>query len=229
MPKPEENKHCKKSQTKEEIKRFIIETVTKEKPENVEQLKQSLQQQRGLNPDVTAKLLIEFENEGKLRFTRPEPATPANAKDYLKTQKALWYRAIIGLCVATTISVFTISESMYPIVYVRNGLGIIFVLFLPGYAFIKALFPKTVPIKTSSENLDKIERIALSLGMSLALVPIVGLILNYTPWGIRLAPITKSALNNRSLSNSSASARTPRKNQTHNHKLTKLKSKPTKN
>jgi uncharacterized membrane protein len=30
--------------------------------------------------------------------------------------------------------------------------------------------------------------------MSLALTPIVGLILNYTPWGIRLTPIVLSLL-----------------------------------
>ena len=30
--------------------------------------------------------------------------------------------------------------------------------------------------------------------VSIALVPIVGLILNYTPWGIRLTPITLSLL-----------------------------------
>jgi uncharacterized membrane protein len=59
---------------------------------------------------------------------------------------------------------------------------------------VKALFPISVPVKTSSENMDSIERIALSLGLSLALTPIVGLILNYTPFGIRLAPITLSLL-----------------------------------
>jgi uncharacterized membrane protein len=32
------------------------------------------------------------------------------------------------------------------------------------------------------------------MGMSLALVPITGLILNYTPWGIRTTPITFSIL-----------------------------------
>jgi uncharacterized membrane protein len=73
-------------------------------------------------------------------------------------------------------------------------LGSIFVLWLPGYTFIKALFPTKVPIKTSSESLDTIERVALSSGMSLALVPIVGLLLNYTPWGIRLTPIVLSLL-----------------------------------
>jgi uncharacterized membrane protein len=51
-----------------------------------------------------------------------------------------------------------------------------------------------VPIVTSSENLDTIERIALSFGLSIALTAIVGLILNYTPWGVRLAPITFSLL-----------------------------------
>ncbi|MEM1745096.1 MAG: DUF1616 domain-containing protein, partial [Candidatus Nezhaarchaeales archaeon] len=37
-----------------------------------------------------------------------------------------------------------------------------------------------------------LERLALSIGLSLALVPLVGLILNYTPWGIRLDPIMVS-------------------------------------
>lgn len=50
------------------------------------------------------------------------------------------------------------------------------------------------PIKTSSKNLDSIERIALSVGMSLALVPITGLIVNYTPYGMRLTPIVLSLL-----------------------------------
>ncbi len=34
-----------------------------------------------------------------------------------------------------------------------------------------------------------IERLALSFGLSIAVVPIIGLILNYTPWGIRLETI----------------------------------------
>jgi len=63
-------------------------------------------------------------------------------------------------------------------------LGSIFVLFLPGYSLIKALFP--------TRELDNIERTALSVGMSLALVPITGLLLNYTPWGIRTIPVTLS-------------------------------------
>jgi hypothetical protein len=184
-----------KTQTKDDqTKTLILQAIATEKPENTEKLKQIMQQKHAIDPETTTRILLELENEDKLHFTKPKPATPTSFKEYALSQNALWYWGIIALSIATTISVFTIPEAAYPIAYVRNVLGIIFVLFLPGYAFIKALFPTTVPIKTGSENLDNIERIALGLGMSLALVPIVGLILNYTPWGIRLTPITLSLL-----------------------------------
>ncbi len=55
----------------------------------------------------------------------------------------------------------------------RIILGLPFVLLFPGYALISTLFPAR---KSSSE----IVRLALSFGLSLAVVSITGLILNYT-------------------------------------------------
>jgi len=80
------------------------------------------------------------------------------------------------------------------LIYLRYVLGFVFILFLLGYTFIKALFPAQVPVKTSSESPEAIEGIALSFGMSLALIAIVSPLLNPTPWGIRLTPITLSLL-----------------------------------
>ncbi len=68
---------------------------------------------------------------------------------------------------------------------IRVLLALPLVLFIPGYALIAALFP-------TDEDLDLIERIALSFGLSIAVVPLIGLGLNYTPWGIRLDPIVLS-------------------------------------
>ena len=65
---------------------------------------------------------------------------------------------------------------------VRIILGLPLVLFLPGYALIAALFIR-------KDDLDGIERIALSFGLSIAITPLLGLGLNYTPFGIRLTPI----------------------------------------
>ncbi len=38
-------------------------------------------------------------------------------------------------------------------------------------------------------GMDDIERVALSFGMSIAITALIGLGLNYTPWGIRLLPV----------------------------------------
>ena len=59
------------------------------------------------------------------------------------------------------------------------------ILFFPGYCLIAALFPKNDDISTS-------ERIALSIGLSVTVVPLIGLALNYTPFGIRLDPFVIS-------------------------------------
>jgi uncharacterized membrane protein len=53
------------------------------------------------------------------------------------------------------------------------------------------IHPDKGPFPVQKE-MDTIERAALSIG--LATVPIVGLLLNYSPWGIRLTPITLSLL-----------------------------------
>ena len=66
--------------------------------------------------------------------------------------------------------------------FVRTLLGLFLVLFIPGYSLIAALFPK-------KDDLEGIERAALSFGLSVAVTPLIGLALNYTSWGIRLTPI----------------------------------------
>jgi len=47
---------------------------------------------------------------------------------------------------------------------------------------IAALFPRRAA-------LDSVERVALSFGLSVAVAALIGLALNYTPWGIRLHPV----------------------------------------
>ena len=78
-----------------------------------------------------------------------------------------------------------INVVLVPDFYLRIVVGIIFVLFLPGYLLVSALFPRRM-------GLEQLERIALSIGLSLAVVPLIGLALNYTPWGIRLHPVLLS-------------------------------------
>ena len=66
-----------------------------------------------------------------------------------------------------------------PSFVLRIILGLPFLLFFPGYSLILALFPK-------NDQIGGIERVALSFGLSIATVPLIGLVLNYTPLGITL-------------------------------------------
>jgi len=64
----------------------------------------------------------------------------------------------------------------------RLLLGLAYVLLVPGYALQAALFPRR-------EDLDGPERLALSFGLSVAVVPPMALVLDALPWGIRTWPI----------------------------------------
>jgi uncharacterized membrane protein len=67
----------------------------------------------------------------------------------------------------------------------RIVLGLPVALLFPGYSLISVLSPK-------KEILNNIERMAISFGLSLAIVPIIGLIIDYTPWKLSLNSILYS-------------------------------------
>jgi len=87
----------------------------------------------------------------------------------------------------------------------RSVLAVPFVLFVPGYALVAALFPERAsgpPERAGGSPAERgertrrdrggisgMERVALSFGTSIAVVPLIGLILNVSPLGIRLEPV----------------------------------------
>jgi uncharacterized membrane protein len=95
-------------------------------------------------------------------------------------RKAWDLLTVIALSITLILLVYT-----FPDCPLRKIVGLAFILFFPGYSLISFLFPK-------KDDLDVIERLALSFGMSIAVAPLIGLALNYTPFGIRLTPILLS-------------------------------------
>jgi len=172
--------------TSDEISQKILEIVKIEQPETVLNLVELANHKLGIDKDTILKYVIELENQGRLRLSQQPGSIPTEFNAYLFSSHATWFWIIIALSLSTTISVFTIPENAAPYIYIRYILGSVFVLLLPGYSLIKTFFP--------TREIDNIERTALSIGMSLAIVPMVGLLLNYTPWGIRLTPVTLSLL-----------------------------------
>lgn len=168
----------------------ILRIAREKKPETIRQLTELVGQ---VYPTVTKHEILEtvsrLQDQGKLVFVAQQASTTGNAPHHEK-RGATWYWLTLIVTLATIICVFAVPENSYPFSFIRYAFGLIFVLYLPGFACVKLLFPRDLPVKHLDENLETIARIAISLTMSLALVPMVGLLLNYTPWGIRLTPVT---------------------------------------
>ena len=78
-------------------------------------------------------------------------------------------------------AVFVIIDPMFDNSLIKVVIGIPMVLFIPGYVTIGAFFPK-------KDDLEIAGRISLSLGLSICIVPILGILLNFS-FGIKVVPI----------------------------------------
>lgn len=90
---------------------------------------------------------------------------------------------LLVLDLLTLILILTVT--LLPGNVINIILGLPFVLFFPGYCLLSALL-------TRKDILKSLERIALSFGLSLAIVPLICLLLNYLPWGLSVNSILYS-------------------------------------
>lgn len=117
---------------------------------------------------------------GELKLRDPEP--PKTLVEYaLRPDYSLWFWTIMVLVFVTLLVVY-VTSILPQLLVLRYFLGTLYVLYLPGLVLVEALYPE-------ERDLKPLERLALSIGLSLAVVPLVGLVLNYTPWGIRLGSV----------------------------------------
>ena len=160
----------------------LIKIIGDEHPETLEEAVRLARLRFPEGEEAIMERVLRLESQGKISFEKPVAKGPPSLTEYLFSGWTRWFWVVFSLAVVASVMVFVVPEDGFPFVYARYVFGSVFVLFLPGYSLIKALF--------GSKELDNIERLALSVGLSLALVPLAGLLLNYTPWGIRTTPVT---------------------------------------
>jgi uncharacterized membrane protein len=86
-------------------------------------------------------------------------------------------RPHLTLALAASLMVLALSLLPDSNVIVRTAVALPLVLILPGYAVVSAAFPEA--------TLGIAERFALSLGLSLLLCVAGGVVIDWTPWGLR--------------------------------------------
>jgi uncharacterized membrane protein len=94
-----------------------------------------------------------------------------------------WVDMILVLAGGLLLLILALAPEIFPFLTpLRWFVGVIFALFAPGYCLTLALF-------SHANDLDSLERVGLSLGLSVALVPVLALILNWLPVGLTLQGI----------------------------------------
>jgi len=132
-------------------------------------------------------LIVAIKNmvgSGSLVLQDPECDVESYRGYLLNPSLSIWLWAVLST-VALSLTAILFTPDTFPLVIIRWLLSSILVLLLPGYVLLQLLFPER-------KEIDVLERLALSVGLSLALVSLIGLTLNYTPLGIRLIPVTAS-------------------------------------
>jgi hypothetical protein len=171
----------KKRQSEDQtIDECILQTVAEKKPENVEQLITLVQQEFHYSDKEILRRILTLQNAGKIALKKESVAT---TKLPIASRKPFW-GATLAFTVTTAALILDVPENVYTLGQIRIVLGTFFVLLMPGYTFVQALFP--------AKKSDVVERIGLSIGMSIALVSLDAFILNFTPWGITLTSIVCS-------------------------------------
>jgi hypothetical protein len=118
--------------------------------------------------------------EGKVELVQVGAASVSLGRYLLMWELNLSFYIPLVVSFGAILAVY-VFPATFPFIIFRWAVGLLFVLFLPGYVAVEALF--------GLAELDLFDLIALSVGLSVTLAMFVGLLINYTPWGITLTPI----------------------------------------
>lgn len=106
-------------------------------------------------------------------------------KSQSSVRKGLIFRPFHNYLLFACISLLMPVLLYLPFSLLRVPLGLLAVFFVPGNALMKALFFR-------DRDHTPVERAAISFGLSVVILPILTLLLNYLPWGIQPGPIACS-------------------------------------
>jgi hypothetical protein len=109
----------------------------------------------------------------------------------IKPEGSNWYWIMMALTLVSAIAVLTIGE-VGTLAYIRYVSASLLLLFLPGYSLLRAIFPSNDQTLGEPNNMYSITRFSLSIVMSIAIVSLLGLILDFSPLGVTLNSLVLS-------------------------------------
>lgn len=167
------------SKIESQIKALVLQQ-SETKPVALARLVRELSAELSYKSDKIISTIMGLQADNRILIR--EPVAYSRFLDYLFSPLSIWFWELV---VATLASIGLVSASSGLALDLRYVFGSLLVLFLPGYSLVGFIYSK-------KEDLDYLTRISVSFVMSLAIATLVGLVLNFTPFGITLFPVALS-------------------------------------
>jgi uncharacterized membrane protein len=155
----------------QDLRKKIIQTIADRKILSRGDLIQILQDEGFNNTDV-AIVLNQLEKENKVHVIKAQP----KFNQFIKSPRELWFLIIFLITTINIISWYLIPEEESNFLWIRYIIGTLFIFIVPGASV--AYFLKL------DKTIGSLEKFIIIVIMSIAIAPAVGLVLNFTPWGV---------------------------------------------
>jgi len=159
-------KSSKPSAGPEDLAEKLLGTLRNEQGITVQNFLVKAEQDLGIRKEVAARSIYSLSQQGTISLE--EPRLPLTFAKYLLNHRSMWFWALASIALITAFSIYLLPQSV-PFIYTRFVFGALYVLYLPGFALIQLLYPK-------NDELSPIHRHVLSIGLSLVLMPLAGLV-----------------------------------------------------
>ncbi|MGH9992541.1 MAG: DUF1616 domain-containing protein [Nitrososphaera sp.] len=171
------------SERGELIERMVMDIMHKHDCRRVSDIVVNLQRlDKEIGVDEIHSAVRRLEVTGSINLSEEKPAVSfLSDLTHVGTNARFW--VAVAASAAILIAIYVLPQGE-PWVATRWIAGAIFLFVIPGYTLTNLFIPRN--------RLSIIERVAISVGLSLATVVLIGIILSYSPAGVRIEPIVIS-------------------------------------
>jgi uncharacterized membrane protein len=154
----------------DDVQRLIV----KYSPDNVEELINIMIKEVGTSEKESLEIIKEMQKKDLIKLSREIDKTTSSLMGYIFSYDAIWFILVSLTSFSALLSIMFVVEVSSPLMQLRRILGFLLLVFLPGFSLLKYLYP--------SDKINPIY-IMMSVGLSIAIVPLIGLFLESLPNG----------------------------------------------
>jgi len=169
-----------------DVSKIIQKILTEEKPKTVRELVQKTVETTGKEEEEVYEIIKILEENRVIRLghAKIERTLPPSVYSYLfkiHYYSLEFWSIFILTCAFFPIIIFIRQDS--PVLFLRVIFGVLFGIFIPGWAITNLIFPRIF------ETIDQFERVLLAIGINIGISIFAGLLLNQV-WIIDSMPFT---------------------------------------